>query len=131
MKTQMLYRRAPPLLQRVIMAAAFALAVFILVKSLGPMTMRVQISNADKVLHVAAYFALGLLAYPAAARVKPLYVWMALVGFGLCIEVLQGAMSAGRTADILDGIANAAGALLAMLAWWVLSVLVIKVSPKT
>ena len=135
MKTEMIYVNAPRWLRAAFTGLALALAAFILIKSIGAISVRVNISNGDKLLHAAAYFALGLPAYPALAKMKPLHVWVLLVGFGLLIELLQGTMGAGRTADWLDGVANAAGAMIALFAWLVFSILARRVSrqnsPKT
>lgn len=103
---------------------AIALALFIGVSSLVPARPNLLINHMDKILHMLAYLTLGAATFPAFPKVKPLLVWLGLCGFGVAIEVLQGVMTTGRSTDILDGIANASGALLALLAWAVLSRLV-------
>jgi VanZ family protein len=81
---------------------------------------------ADKLLHACCYAVVtGLLllaavwrpgrgdgAFPQAGEV----LVGAIVGFGIAIEVLQGAFF-HRTADPRDVVANLAGALVAYLAW--------------
>ena len=106
--------------------AALLLAGFILVKSLAPVHTSLSISNMDKIIHGLAYFTLGSATLPALPRVKPLLVWGLLCLFGGGIEVMQGMLTAGRTASFFDGLANAGGALAAVLFWlgltWVITI---------
>lgn len=71
----------------------------------------------DKVLHFGAYFVLGALLARAIAkgggeRGVPVVMaaFVAAFFFGAIIEALQ-AVVPGRSADVIDGVANAAGAL--------------------
>jgi len=108
-------------LRRTFLVLAILLASIIVVKSVTPALPSLSLSNMDKVIHVAAYFALGLVALPALPRVRPLYIWFGLCALGASIELAQGLMNAGRTANILDGVANATGAVLAIAVWLILT----------
>ena len=103
------------------MVLTVLLVAILIVSSLTPVQPSLHISNVDKVLHTLAYFILGCVCLPAFAKVKPLFVWLGLCGLGICIEIAQGLMSTGRSADILDEVANASGAFLAVFAWFVVS----------
>jgi hypothetical protein len=74
-------------------------------------------SAADKVEHAVAYAVLFLLGRQAAYRHRPLA--LALVALGAAIEVAQGTLTATRTAEWLDFVADALGIafgyLIAML----------------
>jgi VanZ family protein len=76
----------------------------------------------DKWLHAAGY---ALLAALVAAAVLPrtrrrhLAVLVAVVAYGALVELLQIPV-AGRSGDVFDALANAAGALAALASWWVL-----------
>ncbi|MCF6221113.1 MAG: hypothetical protein L3J65_08375 [Robiginitomaculum sp.] len=113
-------------MQRMFLVLAVVLATVIVVKSVTPALPSLSISNMDKVIHVLAYLILGLVTLPALSRFKPLMVWIGLCGFGASIEVAQGLMSTGRSADIFDGIANAGGAFLALVSWRILTLLIRK-----
>ncbi len=106
-------------------ALAILLAGFILVQSLTETHSSLTVSNMDKVVHLGAYFVLGTATLPALPRLKPIIVWALLSLFGGGIEIMQGMMNLGRTASFFDGLANASGALLAVLFWlgltWALS----------
>ncbi len=108
-------------LRRLCSGLAMVFAVVILVKSLTPTLPSIPINHADKYLHVLAYLALGAVALPAFAHIRPLFVWLGVVVFGGGVEVLQGVVNTGRAADIYDGIANAFGALLAIGIWQLIS----------
>ncbi len=120
----MIYRVFNPKINFAFAILAFALAVIITVSSLIPAQPSLSINNMDKIVHVLAYAVLGVAVLPAFPKIKPVNIWLGLSVFGLVIEVLQGLMPTGRSTDILDGIANASGALLALVAWSVLSRLV-------
>ncbi|PHR60188.1 MAG: hypothetical protein COA43_07775 [Robiginitomaculum sp.] len=114
---------------------SLVLFAFISVRSLGVVTVSFSVNNFDKVLHMTAYFVLGLCVFPALYKVRLWMVWALLCLFGVVIECLQGAMSIGRKADFWDAVANASGALLAGLFWLALSVTVLRLkranSPKS
>ena len=108
-------------LRRVFLGLTVLLAVIIVVKSLTPALPSLAISNIDKLAHMSAYLALGAVTLPAFSHVKPFIVWCGLCAFGASIEIAQGLLSTGRSADIMDGVANASGAVLAVVGWMILT----------
>ncbi len=128
MGNQMIYRTFNPKIHVAFAGLAFGLAVIITVSSLIPAQPSLTVNNMDKILHVAAYAGLGIATLPAFPSIKPVSIWLGLCVFGLVIEVLQGLMPTGRATDILDGLANASGAFLALVAWAILSRLVQKIT---
>ena len=66
--------------------------------------------NSDKLEHFAAYFLLAAGAVQVFRRGRVLaWVGVALVAQGVCIEFAQGALTANRSADPFDALANAVG----------------------
>ena len=66
--------------------------------------------NSDKLEHFAAYFLLAAGAVQVFRRGRVLaWVGVALVAQGVCIEFAQGALTATRSADPFDALANAVG----------------------
>lgn len=82
--------------------------------SLTPNPPTVDVSNADKVQHFAAYAGLAVLAFLALRRAS-LRAAVALMLFGVGVEVAQAATAQGREGSWLDAIANSAGILLIWL----------------
>lgn len=117
----MLYTKFNTNVRRGLLALAFLFAVIIVLKSLTPAIPVISITNIDKAVHMSAYLALGMITLPAFADVKPFIVWCGLSVFGASVEIAQGLMNTGRTADVLDGVANASGAMLAVIVWILLS----------
>jgi len=117
----MLYTKFEQKLRWLFMGLAIALAAIILVKSLTPALPSLNINNADKFIHVIAYLILGAVTLPALPRVRPVLVVLGVAGFGAGIEVLQGMINTGRSADIYDAFANALGAVLAVIIWVLLT----------
>jgi VanZ family protein len=84
----------------------------------------------DKSLHFAAYFGLGVLAVRAAlggvpARVTRRGATLALliaIGYGVFDEAHQWFVP-GRTADVLDLLADSAGAVAALVVCWAWGIL--------
>ena len=74
------------------------------------------LTASDKVVHAEAFFGLGLwfgsLAGPGHWR----RVGLLLLLYGALIELLQGVMALGRTADLWDLAADAGGLVLGLLA---------------
>lgn len=68
-------------------------------------------SVSDTLLHAIAYAVLGALAVLALRRPRPVRVWIAVVAFGLLIEILQ-ARTGYRSFEWRDLAADAAGAAL-------------------
>lgn len=73
----------------------------------------------DKVLHFGEYFVLGLLAWRAFASARGAFPW-GLVAFGACFgiadECWQDWLDRGRSADVWDAAADAAGCFAGVLA---------------
>lgn len=99
-------------------AVAVALAVVVLAASLVPASGGDSLPpNADKLFHFAGYAALAFAAAmaPDEATDRALVgVVLAVTAFGAGIEVVQPAV--GRTASVLDALANVAGATVGVLA---------------
>ncbi|MCB0448606.1 MAG: VanZ family protein [Confluentibacter sp.] len=82
----------------------------------------VGVSFGDKIFHLLAYLLLTflwvntffLLVKTKKDIVLP-YIALFCVVFGIVIEVLQGTITAYRSADVFDVVANTAGVLLAVL----------------
>ena len=80
----------------------------------SPPTLGVQ--QGDKLQHISAYFALMCwFAQVHRRRHERLYLAMALVALGICLEFLQG-MTGWRSYDPFDMAANASGVLLGWIA---------------
>lgn len=98
-------------------AALFWLALaFTLVMATLPQPPQLSMQPGDKVMHMAAFAALSLLAWLAfpRQRVGVLFAW--LVALGAVIEVLQLIPALHRDADVVDWLADC-GASLAALAF--------------
>lgn len=65
----------------------------------------------DKLNHFIAYGVLSFLALLGRHKVSLMWVIVAAIGYGVALEVLQGAMPYGRSASWLDAIANTGGVL--------------------
>ncbi len=110
-------------------ALTFASAGLTLWLSLGPVPPGASaFPAADKVLHGVAYFLTTLLFLFAAvwrpgrgtgplARFSPI-VLVAVIGAGLLVEYLQGALTMRRGAELGDWVADMAGVLGAALVHW-------------
>ena len=100
---------------------AISVALFIGYLSLKKMeALPIQFSHSDKMYHAVAYFLLGftwLLSFPKSSQKKRLkYAIVILcIIYGIVIEVLQGTLTAYRTASLLDVLANTAGVIAAMM----------------
>jgi hypothetical protein len=66
-------------------------------------------SNFDKVEHLTVYLALSLWFTGLFPRASYWRVAASLLVLGLSMEILQGLMKAGRSAELLDMVANTAG----------------------
>lgn len=117
----MIYRQFPKSVRAGFVVGAALLATAIMIISLAPAPPALHLSQVDKFEHAFAYLGLGFFVLPAFARWRVWQSWLLLCGYGILIEVLQGSMHQGRTADPLDAIANASGALLAVIVWWGIS----------
>jgi VanZ family protein len=107
----------------------FASAGLTLWLSLGPVPPGASaFPGADKVFHGVAYFVTTLL-FLFAAVWRPgrgpgplarfgVFVMLAVIGAGLLVEFLQGALTTRRGAELGDWIADMAGVLGAVLVHW-------------
>ncbi|MEJ1965138.1 MAG: VanZ family protein [Gammaproteobacteria bacterium] len=68
-----------------------------------------EILPSDKAMHFSGYCILALWFAGVARRSRYLVVGLALIALGGSLEILQGVMHEGRTADWLDFLANSAG----------------------
>lgn len=101
---------------RTITRALFALAaVAVTVLSLLPQRDLPKVAVSDKVEHVVAYFALAILgSFGLRERRSLLLLFVLLCAMGGIIELLQ-AFSPGRSPDVVDAIADGAGAAAGVL----------------
>jgi VanZ family protein len=70
--------------------------------------------NFDKLEHLSAYVVLSLWFTGLVARERYWVVVCGLLALGLSIEVLQGVMNVGRSAEALDMLANTVGVLVGL-----------------
>jgi VanZ family protein len=93
--------------------------------SLAPVTDLPSVSFNDKLEHGIAYMVITLWFGGLLARRRYWLLTLSLLALGAAIEIAQGAMQMGRTADVMDWLADAAGvavgmgACLAGLGQWV------------
>jgi len=73
-----------------------------------------QLFPSDKVVHFLGYFGLALWFSGVTERKRYPVVGLLLVVLGGALELTQGAMHAGRTADWLDFLANSLGIATAL-----------------
>jgi VanZ family protein len=98
---------------------AFTVTIGILYLSLIKVTNipNLEVKNIDKIFHSFAYFVLAtcwLFAYYKKPKIKYIII-TACVFFGIIIELLQTNLTAYRTGDFIDVLANAFGVLLALI----------------
>lgn len=127
MSVKLIYQNFGKPARAVFALASLCLLVFITMQSLGASHASVQVNNADKYAHALAYCTLGLAVFPTFPRLRPIIVWGVLTLYGCAMEVAQGAMHMGRTADILDAVANSTGAFLAIVLWVLVSLWRVKI----
>jgi VanZ family protein len=80
----------------------------------------VEVPGKDKTIHFIFYFVLTLLWNFALQKKYKIWslkfiIVIAVIIFGIIIEVLQGVLTKNREADIYDVMANSAGALIALI----------------
>ena len=97
-------------MRRALRIAFYGTGTLVAVLSLAPAAALQPTAIGDKVEHVIAYAVLGLLGAASSAR-GILRTILGLAAFGVLIELLQ-AFSPGRSPDVLDVLANIAGASL-------------------
>lgn len=108
--------------------------VFITVMSLvsfdDDTSLGLNIPYFDKIVHLAFYLIAGILASlylqsdktgEGGRKARRIKFLLGLIGYGIIIEVLQGSLTTYRSAEILDVLANSAGALLGIGSMWVLN----------
>lgn len=85
----------------------------------------IGVSFGDKIFHFLAYFVLTLLwfytflyAFKFKSKKAIFFAAILSVLFGMIIEVLQENMTASRSLDVYDAVANTLGALLASTVLW-------------
>ena len=82
-----------------------------------------ELNISDKLVHAVLYFIWVMLLYFGTSRAyqKPVSkcsmfsYWVAAIVVGAGLELLQGLMSFGRSADALDALANTGGAIIAIV----------------
>ena len=82
-----------------------------------------ELKVSDKLVHGVLYFTWVVLLYFGTSRAyqkpvsrrKMVFYWVAAVLFGAGIELVQGWMSYGRSADALDALANTGGSIVAII----------------
>jgi VanZ family protein len=77
----------------------------------------------DKLLHYAIFLLLGFLLLFAYPKIKILWYFIIMIGYGLLTEILQSTMQMGRSAEFLDLLADT---LAAITAWFGYKILVDK-----
>ena len=104
----------------VLLALTWTLVILIAsLVSLGNMP-SVEVPGKDKTIHFIFYFVLTLLWNFALQKKYKIWslkyiIVIAVIIFGIIIEVLQGVLTKNREADIYDVMANSAGALIALI----------------
>jgi VanZ family protein len=111
MRHREIYQSARPML----VWAWFALVLFVAYMSLRPLHLDLVVQNGDKVLHLATYAFLALCAPWRFQGRIPLVILGFLVLVGGLLEVGQGILATGRSADIADACANGVGTGLGVL----------------
>lgn len=91
-----------------------AYSLLIVWASLRPAGTGGAIPHLDKVFHLLVYAVLGAglaLAWPKLSKFR---IFWGCVIFGAAMEIAQGMMGSGRTASLLDGLANSLGAAIGL-----------------
>ncbi len=91
------------------------IAVAIAFASLTPAQNLPQLKVSDKLEHALAYLLLAFWFASVIVRRDYFGLMVALLAFGGLIELVQGWMGLGRTADLLDLLADAAGIVMGVL----------------
>lgn len=97
-----------------------AISAVLLYLCLAPSDALPETNVGDKWQHVLGWFALTAAGLTLAPR-RPRAIAAFALGLGAFVEVLQGAMRAGRHADVRDLAADAVGVALALAAYWMMS----------
>ena len=114
-----------------ILAPSFVLAVLIVIMHLFPVSgvdpsSWLSKCHLDKIVHAFAFALLSLSMsvaftklhlFPYKIPVLMLIILVSCTGFGTILEIIQGKLIVGRTADFLDIVADCAGSALAFVAF--------------
>jgi VanZ family protein len=95
--------------RRVWVAMSAVLLAAVIFASLQPNFGPSMPQNFDKLEHLSAYVVLSLWFTGIVVRERYWLVVCGLLALGLSIEVLQGVMNLGRSAEVLDMLANTLG----------------------
>jgi len=84
------------------------------------LNLELGIKSGDKYLHFIAYFGLSIIWYFALRnriqkRAFNFFVPLALIFYGIILEVLQSGITTYRTGDIYDALANTAGVIVGLV----------------
>ncbi|MDB4297813.1 VanZ family protein [Flavobacteriaceae bacterium] len=110
-----------PLLERNSLYFAIICTVVVVVLSLTSSSNvpSLHFTNADKLQHAIAYGSLSFFWIQAKhyykVVVKVYIILLIIIAFGIIMEFLQWSVTANRTADVYDAIANTIGCLLGYL----------------
>lgn len=84
----------------------------------------IELDGKDKIIHFSFYFVFTIAwymffksRYGSNAKVKGL-TFLFAVFYGVLIEVLQYLFTSGRSADVMDALANSAGSAFAIACIW-------------
>jgi len=98
-----------------------SLIIYLSLANIGKIKL-IELEASDKLYHTACYFILGLLwlsfffiKHGSLDTTKKLIIAISIVLFGIIIEVLQYVLTAYRTFDLWDAVANVVGVLVAIL----------------
>ena len=104
-----------------ILAILATLLIGVLSLSAVPkLNLELGIKSGDKYLHFIAYFGLSIIWYFALRdriqkRAFNFFVPLALIFYGIILEVLQSGITTYRTGDIYDALANTAGVIVGLV----------------
>jgi len=105
---------------RFLLPALWFVLIFILTSLPAPILPEIRISHADKMIHFAVYLPLGFLLARSFRQRGPRAL---LYAVGLCLaaascDELHQILIPGRSADVLDLLADLAGSLTGGALWW-------------
>jgi VanZ family protein len=115
------YQKFGVVSRRLFGSVAVSFFVLIVVKTLEPGGTAVSPYFSDKIAHFVAYFMLAAVSFPALPKIKTIWVLLGLCGVGVGLELAQGIMDLGRSMSFWDSVANAMGAVFALIVWMVIS----------
>lgn len=98
---------------RIAFGLAFAASAYLLLAP-QPVDPTPSSPGFDKAKHALLFAGLALLALPAFPRQAGWRLFLALLGYGIAVELLQARVP-GRAPESLDALADAAGAAVALI----------------